>query len=308
VHFKTPTRKCGAWGTRGSYNLLVKRKASARRASSELRKVGLARALSKMGFCSRARAVELIRGGRVRINGGMRSDPETPVHLGKDRIEVDGKVVGQSEKIYLMMNKPRGVVTSASDELGRKTVYDLLGKDLAWVAPVGRLDKASEGLLLITNDSEWAARITAPESRVEKIYHVQIGGNGKRGGLAEVQERLPARFQNPHARIRHMGHPHRDHAELVEKLTDGLTVDGEFLRVKSAKALRAGERNSWVEIILDEGKNRQIRRMFEAMGIEVLRLMRVGIGELELGALAKSGVRALNEEERAKVLGRVRDV
>ena len=142
------------------------------------RKIGLARALSKLGHCSRSQAAELIRAGRVRLNGGVRRDPETPVRLEQDRILVDGCAVERPPKIYLMMNKPRGVVTTASDEKGRETVYSVLeeaGRSLPWVAPVGRLDKASEGLLLLTNDSEWGARIAAPETHLEKTYHVQIG-------------------------------------------------------------------------------------------------------------------------------------
>ena len=110
----------------------------------------------------------------------MQKNVEAPVHIEKDRLEIDGQPVGQSQKIYLMMNKPRGVVTTASDERGRETVYAYLNKsttgDLPWVAPVGRLDKASEGLLLLTNDSEWAARITAPSTHVDKTYHVQLAG------------------------------------------------------------------------------------------------------------------------------------
>ena len=214
----------------------------------------------------------MIRGGRVRVNGVVRKNAETPVHIGKDRVEIDGSGIGESEKIYLMLNKPRGVVTTASDERGRETIYDCLnaalGEDFAWVAPVGRLDRASEGLLLITNDSEWAARITSPEMKVDKKYHVQVAGNLT--------------------------------AALMETLVDGLTVtDGEFLRVKGAHILREGERNCWVEIILDEGRNRHIRRMFESLGVEVLRLIRVAIGRLELGELAKGAVRVLGEEERA---------
>src|ERR1700676_2686347 len=142
--------------------------------SSAKRTVGLARALSKLGYCSRSQAFELIRAGKVRLNGGLPRNPETPVRMGVDRIEIEGAVVQAAEKIYLMMNKPAGLVTTADDEKGRETVYSLLPKNLAWIAPVGRLDKASEGLLLFTNDSEWAARVTEPRTHVDKVYHVQI--------------------------------------------------------------------------------------------------------------------------------------
>jgi 23S rRNA pseudouridine2605 synthase len=233
--------------------------------------VGLARAISKMGYCSRSRAEEAIRAGRVRINGAVRRNVETPVHLGKDRLEIDGREIKEAEKIYFMLNKPRGIVTTASDERGRETIYSFLQEykhgSLNWVAPVGRLDKASEGLLLITNDSEWAAKITAPETHVDKIYHVQI--------------------------------PEQATPGMIEKLQQGFEVkDGEFLRVKSASVLRSGERNSWVEIVLDEGRNRHIRRIFETIGVEVLRLIRVAIGALKLGDLPKGEVRPLSEQER----------
>jgi 23S rRNA pseudouridine2605 synthase len=234
------------------------------------RKVGLARAISKLGYCSRSKAAELIRAGQVRVNGVARRNVETPVRIGKDRLEIGGRPLSQSQKIYLMMNKPRGVVTTASDELGRETVYSYLDKSAngnsPWVAPVGRLDKASEGLLLLTNDSEWAARITAPATHVVKTYHVQLATQLTAAQLQSVEV--------------------------------GFTVkDGEFLRVKSARLLRQGERNSWVEITLDEGRNRHIRRMFEKLGVEVLRLIRVSIGSLKLGELPKGAVRELSEKE-----------
>jgi len=124
--------------------------------------VGLARAISKMGYCSRARAAELIAAGQVRLNGSVRRNAETPVRLGRDKIEVDGQEVRAAKKTYWMLNKPRGTVTTASDEKGRQTVYHHLDAGLPWVAPVGRLDQASEGLLLLTNDSEWAAQVLAP--------------------------------------------------------------------------------------------------------------------------------------------------
>ncbi len=238
-----------------------------KREAGPLKKVGLARALSKLGYCSRSRASELIAAGRVKLNGMVRRDPETPVYLGKDRIEIDGQRAARSSKIYLALNKPRGVVTTASDEKGRETVYSCLPENLPWVAPVGRLDKASEGLLLLTNDSEWAARITAPETHLDKTYHVQIGA------IADEA--------------------------LLQALRNGIRAsDGEFLRVKNVRMLRQGERHSWVEIVLEEGRNRHIRRMLEERKIEVLRLLRVAIGPLALGDLAKGATRALAHEEK----------
>jgi len=232
-----------------------------------LKKVGLARALSKSGYCSRSRAAELIAAGRVKWNGTIRRDPETPVHLGKDRIEIDGQPLSRSTHIYLALNKPRGIVTTAADEKGRDTVYSFLPKNLPWVAPAGRLDKASEGLLLLTNDSEWAARVSAPETHLEKTYHVQINA------IAEEK--------------------------LLQSLRTGICAsDGEFLCAKDVQMLRGGERNSWLEIVLDEGKNRHIRRMLEALNIEVLRLVRVAIGPLPLGDLPKGATRALTLEEK----------
>ncbi len=234
---------------------------------SQTNRAGLARTLSKLGYCSRAQATQLIRAGKVRVNGVLRRDPETLVRAGKDRIEVDGQTVAAAKKIYLVMNKPRGIVTSASDEKGRDTVYSLLGADIPWVAPVGRLDKASEGLLLLTNDSEWAARVTAPETHLDKTYHVQIGA------IAD--------------------------AALLETLRSGVrTEEGDTLRVRGASVLRQGERNSWLAIILDEGKNRHIRRMLETVGVEVLRLIRVAIGPLALGELGKCAVRPLRADEK----------
>jgi 23S rRNA pseudouridine2605 synthase len=233
---------------------------------TEPRQVGLARALSKLGFCSRSQAARLIRAGRVRLNGATRRDPETPVHLQRDRIEVNGNAVTAESRIYLALNKPRGAITTASDEKGRQTVYSLLDEKLPWIGPVGRLDKASEGLLLLTNDSEWAARISDPGSHLDKTYHVRVGALA-----GEI---------------------------LAEKLVRGVVADGELLRAKQARVLRGGEKNSWLEIVLDEGKNRQIRRMFETLGIEVLRLIRVTIGPLALGTLAKGKSRALTAAEK----------
>jgi 23S rRNA pseudouridine2605 synthase len=190
--------------------------------------------------------------------------------LERDRVVVDGKAIEAPSKIYLMMNKPRGLITTASDEQGRETVYSLLDDSLPWVAPVGRLDKASEGLLLLTNDSEWGARVAAPETHLEKTYHVQVGI------VADDK--------------------------LTQAMLAGIrTEEGDVLRALRVRLLRAGEKNCWLEIVLDEGKNRQIRRMLKELGVEVLRLVRVSIGPLQLGKLAKGAHRVLTAEEKVAI-------
>lgn len=233
------------------------------------RRIGLARCLSKLGYCSRSRAAELVRARRVTLNGAERRNPEFPVDVERDRIVVDGQPVRPKKKMYLVLNKPRGLVTTASDEKGRETIYSCLPNDLPWMGPVGRLDQASEGLLLLTNDSEWAATVASPESHVDKTYHVRING--------KVDE------------------------ELLQKLTTGVTANGELLCAKAARLIRGGGQRNWVEVILDEGKNRHIRRMFEVFGIEVLRLVRIAIGPLSLGDLPKGQWRQLTKVEKDQI-------
>jgi len=235
-------------------------------------KVALARALSKLGCCSRTQAQVFIEAGRVQVNHVRVCNPEQWVNLAKDWIEVDQQRVEATPKVYLMLNKPRGLVTTTADEQGRQTVYTCLTEaQLPWVTPVGRLDKASEGLLLFTNDTRWAARILAPETHLDKTYHVQIN-----------------RLADP---------------ELLQHLLAGVTtVEGDFLAVKAVRLLRHGQRHSWVEVVLDEGKNRQIRRLLAALDIEVLRLIRVAIGPLTLGTLAKGAFRHLQKVEREQLL------
>ncbi|MGH8369861.1 MAG: pseudouridine synthase, partial [Gammaproteobacteria bacterium] len=222
---------------------------------------GVARVLSKRGLCSRSQAAEWVKAGRVRVNGRLVSDPEHPVYAGRDHIEVDGAGAQTSERVYLMLNKPRGVVTTARDERGRDTVYRCFdAADLPWIAPVGRLDRASEGLLLFSNDPEWAARISGP-ARIAKVYHVQI-------------DCIPDTAQ-------------------IARLQTGVEDAGELLKAKSVQLLRQGTRNAWLEIILEEGRNRQIRRMLIASNIGVLRLIRIAIGPLALDDLGKGEWRYL---------------
>jgi 23S rRNA pseudouridine2605 synthase len=228
--------------------------------------VSLARALSKLGFCSRKLGRELILARRVRVNGQLCSDPERRVNLRQHRIEVDSHSVQPLHKVYLMLNKPRGLVTTASDEKGRPTVFECLkNAGLPALSPVGRLDKASEGLLLFTNDTAWAAHITDPHSGLEKVYHVQL-----------------ERIADP---------------ELIHRIERGVNFGADFLRVKTTAVLRHGSRNSWLEIVLTEGKNRHIRRLLAAFGIETLRLVRIKIGSLQLGALPKGAFRHLTSKE-----------
>ena len=200
------------------------------------------------------------------VNERVVLDPQHPTDAARDRIAIDRVNIAARERVYVMLNKPRGYVTSAADERGRDTIYALLeGTRLPWMAPVGRLDKASEGLLLLSNDSEWAARITAPATRLDKTYHVQI-------------DRLPD-------------------AALLDALHRGVDDHGERLALKSTRELRRGEKNAWLEIVLDEGRNRQIRRVLAAFDIAVLRLVRVAIGGLSLGELAQGKWRKLDATE-----------
>jgi 23S rRNA pseudouridine2605 synthase len=173
-----------------------------------------------MGYCSRSRAIALVRAGRVTLNGRLVRDPETPVRIAQDHIGVDGSGVEERPKVYLMMNKPRAVVTTASDEKGRATVYDLLDPAKEWIRPVGRLDKASEGLLLLTNDSTWAAKITDPASHLNKRYHVQV-------------DRVAG-------------------DDLLARLRRGVSVGGDLLRVKEGglcgwEARTAGWKLRWTK-------------------------------------------------------------
>lgn len=226
----------------------------------------LPRALSKLGFCSRTEAESLIVAGRVRVDGKPARGLTQRVDLKRSTISVDGRPVVRERPVYLLVNKPRGFVTTRNDPDRRKTVYHCLdGLDLPFLAPVGRLDKASEGLLLMTNDTVWAERLLNPASNVRKHYHVQIDRPADDAMLARMEA--------------------------------GITDKGEHLVAQSATLLRAGSRTCWLEIVLNEGRNRQIRRLLAAEGVNVLRLVRVSIGGVALDELPKGCVRPLSDAE-----------
>lgn len=224
----------------------------------------LQKIIARAGICSRRAAEELLRAGKVWVNGvqaqlGDSADSES------DRIEVDGRLLQDApEAVYLMLNKPRGYVTTMSDELGRKTAAELVASCGVRVLPVGRLDKESEGLLLFTNDGALIQRLIHPSEEVDKVYRVTVQGE-----LDGAVQRLAA-------------------------LRD---VEGEPIRPAQVRELRRSDRDALLEVVIHEGKNRQIRRMCRQCGLQVLRLQRIAEHTVQLGELKSGKWRYLTEEE-----------
>jgi 23S rRNA pseudouridine2605 synthase len=233
--------------------------------------VQLHRALAKLGWGSRTQAWAWIRAGEVGVDGRIVTDPLTWVDLDRQRITRGGEEAAHAAPVTLALHKPRGVVTTRRDERGRTTVYDLLPPDLPWVFPAGRLDADSEGLLIFTNDARLAMRLTEPEHRVPKTYHVRIRGVPEASDL----ERLRQGVALPDGRTR----PAR--VQVLEARSDGTAV---------------------VEMVLTEGRNRQIRRMWAALGYRVRRLVRVAIGGFRLNDLPVGASRMLSTAEIALLL------
>ena len=240
---------------------------------------GVARVISKRGYCSRSQAEKLVREGHVILRGKPVRDPESPAYE-NDEILVDGKPVTASDFVYFAMNKPRGIVTTASDEKGRKTVMDLFreeyakmfpGKPMPHIAPVGRLDAASEGLLLFTNDTKWADDILTDASHL-KIYRVQVKGKPSATELSQMEKGF-----NVAPRV------------FGEK--------EEFMHAERAVLHSDGEKNCWLEITLSEGKNREIRRMLAHLGYEVMRLMRIQFDKYTLGDLKPGKIKIIQNSE-----------
>ena len=250
---------------------------------------GVARVISKRGYCSRSQAEKLVREGHVILRGKPVRDPESPAYE-NDEILVDGTPVTASEFVYFAMNKPRGIVTTASDEKGRKTVMDLFreeyakmfpGRPIPHISPVGRLDAASEGLLLFTNDTQWADVILSPENKFGinkskdlgstqhlKIYRVQVKGKPTAAELTQMEKGF-----NVQPRV--------------------FGESEEFMHAERAVLHSEGEKNCWLEITLSEGKNREIRRMLAHLGYEVMRLVRIQFDKYTLGDLKSGEIREL---------------
>ena len=235
------------------------------------------------------------------MRGKIVRDPDTPARE-NDEICVDGKHVKASEFIYFMMNKPRGYVTTASDEKGRATVMDLFreqyakmfpGKPVPHISPVGRLDAASEGLLLFTNDTQWADALLNPqESRGSKA-----GKTSASVILSEAKDPVTV----PHTKIYRVQVAGMPTATELSQMEAGFNVPPrvfgepeEFMHAVSAKLYSAGEKNCWLEITLDEGKNREIRRMLAKLGYEVLRLVRIKFSNYELGDLKQGCIKKID--------------
>jgi len=252
-----------------------------RRPAAGLRPAGavsLARALSKFGVCSRREAERWIADGRVRVNGAVERTASRWIVPSRDRVAVDGRRVGDdTDRVVIAFHKPAGVVTTRSDPAGRPTVYDALGGVGRWVFPVGRLDRDSSGLLILTNDHRLGERLTSPDHHVPKTYHARVRGVPDAEALRALREGLAlddGTLTRP-AKVRVLGTP----------------------RSRQGVRSGSGDPSTWLEIVLTEGKNRQVRRMGAAVGHEVVDLVRVRVGNLSLGDLAPGEWRELGLEE-----------
>jgi 23S rRNA pseudouridine2605 synthase len=228
------------------------------------------RLLSKRGIASRGTSQQWIRAGRVRINGRVIRDPATWVLWPKDAVSIDDRPIQDSVKRLILFHKPRGVITTHSDEKGRKTIFDVLPADLGYMHAVGRLDQATSGLLLLTNDSTLSNLLTDPIHKVMRTYLVSV-----RGEFTEAQA-----------------------AEAVAGVVEG----GERLQCHTVKIQKSSRRESHLEVVLIQGKNREIRRLFQALGHEVTRLRRIQYGPFKLDDLPSGGWREIPSEDAKKAL------
>ncbi len=230
----------------------------------------LERVLSKAGLGSRTDARKWIGAGRVAVNGKLIQTPDHWVDLDRDKVTLDGKPVKPSQKIYVLLYKPKGYITTYKDPEGRKTVYDLLPDLGQFVGTVGRLDQDSSGLLLLTNDTQFADQVTNPDYKIPKTYHVKASTLLSDEQIEQLRKGV--------------------------ELSDGRTLPATVTRVRDA------EKYSFLEITIHEGRNRQVRRMLEAVGSKVLKLVRIAIGPLRIDDLPIGAYRLLTEAEVKQLL------
>ena len=226
----------------------------------------LDRILSRFGLASRAAARGAIAAGRMKVNGRTVRDPDLWVSPDRDTFQLDGQHLRPARKRYLLFYKPKGVITSHGDPEGRETIYQYLGGENKWVAPVGRLDKDTSGLLLLTNDTDFADFITNPESAIPKTYLVKIN--------ALLND------------------------EVIAQLNAGVEMKrGDRAQPLSVRRREDRGKYTWLDVVLTEGKNREVRRMIEAVGFKALKLVRTGIGLLTLDGLQVGKWRELTPAE-----------
>jgi 23S rRNA pseudouridine2605 synthase len=231
----------------------------------------LQKLISQAGIASRRAAEELILAGRVTVNGAVVTELGSKADPAVDRIAVDGKPVRPAETLlYILLNKPAGFMTTLDDPEGRQVVTDLLPEIRERVYPVGRLDYNTEGLLLLTNDGDWANRLMHPRHEIEKEYHVRVRG--------------------------------KVHQSQMDQLKNGVELDGRPTAPAKVQLIKDGEQNDWLSITIHEGRNRQVRRMCEAVSLSVVRLKRVRYGSLEMRGLRPGQYRLLTEAEARALL------
>lgn len=232
----------------------------------------LERVLSKRGLGSRSDARSWIHAGKVRVNGKVIQNPDHWVDLERDRVSFNGRPLESAKKTYILLYKPKGYITSRGDPSGRPTVYDLIADVGTWVSPVGRLDLETSGLLLLTNDNDFAERITNPEHKVPKTYQLKASTLLTDDQLEQLRRGV--------------------------ELSDGPTRPAEAVR------LRDGAKFTFLQMTITEGRNRQVRRMIEAIGSKVLKLVRVAIGPIRIGDLPIGQWRQLTPDERKALASR----
>ena len=225
----------------------------------------LSKLIADAGIASRRKAADLIRAGRVRVDGEAITSPGVQVDPTTSRVEVDGRLVAAEERVYLLLNKPADSLSTVVDQRGRRTVVDLVGGVEQRVYPAGRLDADTEGLLLLTNDGELTFRLTHPRYGVEKVYEAEVKG--------------------------------RPSGAALRRLEEGVMLEDGVARAVRARLLEGGGEGSRVEVVLHSGRKRQVRRMLKAVGHPVLRLRRTRLGSLTLGSLQVGEWRALTVAE-----------